>query len=345
MPTHPPRSRPPSHPPSPALVAIGAILLLGVGSAPAAAQVEACGDRASLDVLVHDESGTMPLPGAAVIVRWAMEAPAPRRGTTGPDGRVRICVPLGIPEATLWAGFGTELGEPLTVAAEPGTRRDVVLRLPLPEGMPARLIGHLYDASTEEPVVTAAVSVVGRPGVVDTDRQGRFILFDVPPGQRVLRVRRIGYAPLSQSITVPGGLTTEVEIGLVPTPIELEPLVATATRSRRLEIKGFYARKWWGERTGTGYYITQDYIERWRPASIGSLVTMVVPGVGSGLMNRRGGGCPMTVYVDGFNQRGMGVDVWPFEVAAIEVYKGLATLPAEFGGFDNRCGVVAIWTK
>ncbi|WP_419164578.1 carboxypeptidase regulatory-like domain-containing protein [Candidatus Palauibacter sp.] len=336
---------------SAALAAISAAPQLGSGADSVAGQAAVtCPSDTWLSVAVLDESASVPLPGAGVIVRWTVETLAPARGTAGPEGRVRICVPGGVEEATLWAAFGVELGAPLTVTLEPHATREAVLRLPLPKGQPGRLVGHLYDASTEAPVVTAAVSVLGRPAVVDTDRQGRFILADVPPGERVLRVRRIGYAPLSRTIAVPGGFTTEVEIGMVPAPIEMEPLVATATRSRRLEIKGFYERKWWGERTGNGYYITQDYIERWRPYSIASLVMMTVPGVGSGLRNRRhaigvSSGCPMTVYVDGINRRGTGIGVLPIEVAAIEVYKGLASLPAEFGGFANRCGAVVIWTK
>jgi outer membrane receptor for ferrienterochelin and colicin len=32
-------------------------------------------------------------------------------------------------------------------------------------------------------------------------------------------------------------------------------------------------------------------------------------------------------------------------IEGIEVYKGAAQLPAEFGGSNSMCGVVAIWTK
>ena len=37
--------------------------------------------------------------------------------------------------------------------------------------------------------------------------------------------------------------------------------------------------------------------------------------------------------------------VMPAEIAGVEVYMGLASLPAEFGGHANRCGVVLVWTK
>lgn len=37
--------------------------------------------------------------------------------------------------------------------------------------------------------------------------------------------------------------------------------------------------------------------------------------------------------------------VHPSSVAAIEIYRGAAQVPATFGGSDARCGVIAIWTK
>ena len=37
--------------------------------------------------------------------------------------------------------------------------------------------------------------------------------------------------------------------------------------------------------------------------------------------------------------------VLPIEIAGIEVYRGAASLPAEFSGSDARCGAIVIWTK
>ncbi|WP_423924497.1 hypothetical protein [Candidatus Palauibacter sp.] len=164
-------------------------------------------------------------------------------------------------------------------------------------------------------------------------------------------MRRLGYASLHYPIAVNQGLTTEVDIGLVPSPLELEPIVATVTRLRRLEIKGFYERKHWGELTGNGYFFTADYIERWRPGSLYSMVAMVVPGIGPDFQNRRMSSgfsdkpCRMRVFLDGIEIRRLGVGVLMIEVAGVEVYKGPASLPAEYGAADARCGAVVIWTK
>ena len=56
--------------------------------------------------------------------------------------------------------------------------------------------------------------------------------------------------------------------------------------------------------------------------------------------------CRVKIYLD-HHLVGGGIDqfVLPLEVAGVEIYKGAASLPAEFGGADSQCGVVAVWTK
>ncbi|WP_419164196.1 carboxypeptidase regulatory-like domain-containing protein [Candidatus Palauibacter sp.] len=336
-----------------------AALTLGIPARPAAAQGEQdCGDRASLSVLVTDESGLMALPTATVVLRWTAAERMPVRDIADSDGRFHLCVPRDARGATLWAEFGDESSEQSVVTLEPGATTEVVLRVLSGPVRTGRIIGQIRDGVTERPVVTAAVSVLGRTEVVESNRRGRFVLSGVTAGEHELQVQRIGYAPLRHAVTVTRGLTTDMEIGLVPTPVEMEPIVATVTRLRRLEIKGFYERKLWGELVSGGTFFTADYIERWRPLRVSQLVSEHIPGIrlarGVLVNTRMGVGfgranapCPMNVYIDGISLRGGGVDeaVLPIEVAGIEVYKGLASLPAEFGGFRNRCGAVVIWTK
>lgn len=326
--------------------------LLTTAAGAGAQQPEQCGDRALLHVRVADQSGTVLLPGAIVVVRWTDLVERPVRDATGEDGHYFLCVPENVEGATLWAEFGDHSSRQTVAIFEGSAVHEVVLRI-LTEGIQSgRLMGQIRDVLTEAPVATAAVSVRGRPLVVDTNRQGRFVLTGVPAGEHEVEVRRIGYAPLRHSITVDRGLTTEVEIALVPTPVEMEPIVAAVTRVRRLEIVGFYERKHWGELTGLGHFITADEIDRWRPLSVSGFVSMMVPGM-SGLANRRmsmgfsNQPCPMKQYIDGVLLRSGGMDQYirPFEIGAIEVYKGPASLPAEFTGSDARCGAVLVWTR
>ncbi|WP_419938883.1 carboxypeptidase regulatory-like domain-containing protein [Candidatus Palauibacter sp.] len=148
----------------------------------------------------------------------------------------------------------------------------------------------LRDARTDQPVATAAVSITGRPEVVASDRRGRFALSGLPGGGHELSVRHLGYAALTYPVTVTWGLTTEVDIGLSPDPVELEPLVATATRPRRLEVNGFYERRYWGDLTGNGTYFTAADIERRAPLRITHMVADA-PGVRLANCDLQGRGC------------------------------------------------------
>lgn len=336
--------------------------MTGAGSVAGQAAAE-CGERASLHVLVTEESGALNLPGATVVLRWTGDQVLrPLRDPAGPDGRFSMCVPAAARAATLWAEFGDDSSEEAVVVFEPGTPVEVHLRVLFGDTEPGRVVGLVLDASTEEPVATATVSLVGRPAEVQSDRQGRFALTGVPGGEHLLEVERIGYASLRYQVTVVRGLSTELQIGLVPAPVEMEPLVVTATRPRRLEINGFYDRKYFGELIGGGTYFTVEDIDRRRPLRVSHMLADA-PGIrlrcpGSGFRDcwvesRRAsggftpGGCELSAYLDGspIPVRELDTLVLPVEVAGIEVYQGAGELPPEFGGYDARCGAVVIWTR
>ena len=326
--------------------ALLAVLQLGVGAAAARGQEQEteC-ERPELRVTVMDESGFVPLPGVVVAVQWTDGGRRPARARTGDDGRYGICAPRDAEGAVLWAEVGSDGSREVTVALERGGTHEVELRVVFALSSPGRLLGRIYDALTDDPVATAAVSVLGRPGVAESNRQGQFALDGIPQGEHQLEVRRLGYALLRHPIVMSPGITTEVEVGLVPEPVEMEPLVAVAERSRRLEIKGFYERKHWGELLGLGEFFSEDYLERWRP----TLMTQFLADhtmLNYNLVNRRSG-CAAKVLVDGMKVAipHLNAVVLPIEVGAVEVYRGPASLPARFSGPDSRCGVVAIWTK
>ncbi|WP_420439758.1 carboxypeptidase regulatory-like domain-containing protein [Candidatus Palauibacter sp.] len=207
---------------------------------------------------------------------------------------------------------------------------------------------------TEDPVAAAAVSVPGRTMPVETNGPGRFVLDGLAVGEHELHVRYPGYAPLRHRVTVDGGLTTDVEIGLVSTSVEVEPRAATATRLRRLEVKGFCERRLWGELLGTGTFLPADLIERRRPSGVSRFIAdhmLEIRRSGVRLVNAAEHmglkGCPMAVCVDGILLCGYGIDgaVLSNHIAGFEVYNGLAGLPVELRDRRNRCGASVAWTK
>ena len=353
----------------PLLPATVAVLALATSAPGLAGQALDCGERAVMRVVVVDESGAVPMPGAVVVLRWTEtdQGRRPLRQEVESDGGLVLCAPPDARQATLWAEFGDASSEEAVVGIAPGTLHEVELRLRSGSVRTGRLLGEVRDALTDRPVVAAAISVVGGTAVAETNRRGRFILSGVPVGVHELAVRRLGYAPLAHTVAVFRGVTTEVEIGLAPDPVEMAPIVAVATRSRRLEVKGFYERKYWGELIGGATFLTEADIERRRPIFVSHLIADE-PGIrlqncrlrrGScQLVNIRAssrmlGGCPVGFYLDGTPVRGLGgrtgesIDdlVRPFDIAGIEIYVSASSLAAEFGGSASQCGVVAIWTK
>ncbi|MDE2945179.1 MAG: carboxypeptidase regulatory-like domain-containing protein [Gemmatimonadota bacterium] len=353
-----------------------------VPQAQALPEATGCGGRASLAIAVTDESGLIAIPGATVVLRWTDAVRRPVREETAADGRLFLCVPRDASQATLWAEFGDASSEEATLALEAGAAHELELGLLFGESRTGRIIGHISDAQTDQPVVAAAVSVAGRAQEVQTNRRGRFIFSGLPIGEYELSVRHIGYAPLAHPVTVTLGHTTQVEVSLPPDPVELEPIVATATRPRRLEIKGFYERRYWGELLGGGEFFTAEDIERRNPSRITHMIADA-PGVRLANCDVWGHGCKLysTTHSRGFSDQGCKLNIYldgilairgskerwslaaggsfaqsqpresindlvlPTEIAGIEVYTGAASLPAEFGGPDSRCGAVMIWTK
>ena len=353
-----------------------ALLLIGAADHTAALQdvsqdapagEAGCGESATITVTILDDTGLIPFPTATVVLRWGDGVAKPVRDAADSEGRLHLCVPPEAQQATLWAEFGDASSAEQILELAPGAAHEVELRLVFAETTTGRLVGRVLDARSHRPVAAAAVSITGRQEEVQTDRRGQFVLSGIPIGPYELSVRHIGYAPLTHVVTVTRGHTTEVDVGLSPDPVELEPLVATATRIRRLETQGFYDRKYWGELIGGGTFFTVQDIERRNPMRLTDLIADA-----SGVRVRCGGRarscraysgrittgfgsipCQMSVYVDGApviqpgrrNMTTIDEFVLPIEVGGVEVYPGAAALPGEFAGSDARCGAIVIWTR
>ena len=83
--------------------------------------------------------------------------------------------------------------------------------------------------STGAPVADVVVSLVELERALTTGRDGRFVLVNVPRGRQTLAVRRVGYAPQSQTLLVSG--TTTLTLTLGATALRLEAVTVTATRA------------------------------------------------------------------------------------------------------------------
>lgn len=123
-----------------------------------------CGGHAVLRAVVLDESESIPVPGATVVLYWGgtdREGESVRE-TVGLDGRLVLCVPGDATRATLWAERGDVSSRQRAVELERVASRDIELRLPVASSATGRLIGFVQDARTDRPVAAVAVSLGGR---------------------------------------------------------------------------------------------------------------------------------------------------------------------------------------
>lgn len=240
--------------------------------------------------------------------------------------------------------------------------------------------GVVVDNATEAPIEGARVMLLSQQGrrlqAVQTGADGRFA-FVPRPGYYRFRVERVGYVQVNTAHIRVVRDSVDLEIRMRDDAVMLAPVTVVA-RSGRVSpvLAGFYQRM----EHGFGRYITRDQIELRQPGNITDMLRML-PGVrttprasgfGTDLVISRAapriGGCPVQIFLDGIRINRGAVSVVerdsldeelvplnetialddladPSELEGIEVYYGLAGVPAEFMGPDARCGTVAVWTR
>jgi hypothetical protein len=241
----------------------------------------------------------------------------------------------------------------------------------LPQGAPAQkkavIMGIVAD-TTKTPLVDAQVTAVKAKVTIRTDRRGIFILDQLPPGEELFWVRRIGYRPETFDVTLVAGDTVKVGIILAAAPVMLPELSVEAEgRVYTGKLTGFAQRMLHSGAARTSF-LTRADIEKQFPAQFIDML------VGAGLKrtrDRRGKDtltCPRGVtspsraprvafYLDGAliaDGGSMGavdpimiesiIRMEPVLIEAVEVYRSTATRPAEFNASGAGC-VVVIWTR
>lgn len=252
------------------------------------------------------------------------------------------------------------------------------------------IAGIVLEADSDRRVSGVALRLRGTGLQTLSGADGTFSFRGLPPGHYELAAEHMAYRSAWTVLEVPLAGTVHVEVLLSVDPIAVEPITVTAVRDHRLDRRGFYERREWGEKLGLGEFFGPEELEAWPFVRVSDVVTRVpglkkervcsdygcyelffargvAPRMSPRILLERDVShasqvmslCPMKVYVNGIDARLFrlasdggftvldGVDhlVHSSEVAAIEVYRRVSELPAEFSGTDSRCGVVAIWTK
>ena len=89
--------------------------------------------------------------------------------------------------------------------------------------------GRVTEAGGTVPLAAVQVVVTGtRQGAI-TDQDGRYVVRGVPPGSVLLRVVRLGYQPVTRTVTVTAGGEVVADLSLERAVKTLDAVVTTAT--------------------------------------------------------------------------------------------------------------------
>ena len=229
--------------------------------------------------------------------------------------------------------------------------------LSLPGGLSGQVVeGHLFDSETRGPVISGRVALRDSIGTVivraASDEEGAYRLTAPGPGVYSLMAGGMGYrsTPTGQ-FEVKEGEVMSIDLSLYPQPIELDPLAVLSRRQRidaKLRKHGFYDR----QQQGFGTFLTLQQIKRWPALNVGDVLrhapfvsTNYTLSEGSTIYISKYGRCRPTIYVDG-GRISSSPDHWvaPEDIVGVEVYRGSAEIPLEWGGTES-CGVILIWTS
>ncbi len=110
---------------------------------------------------------------------------------------------------------------------------------PLAAQQTGRVTGTVTDGMTLAPIAGANVIIEGLLLGALTEANGTFVVSGVPVGTQRVTARLIGYAPVTEEVTIVAGQATNVNFTLQPQAVVLEEIVTTGYGTqRRLAITG-----------------------------------------------------------------------------------------------------------
>jgi hypothetical protein len=223
----------------------------------------------------------------------------------------------------------------------------------------ATVRGQVLANGSDFPIAGVAISL-GSQYSTRSDSTGRYGFAGIPAGVYTVALRRLGFVPLTSTITLTGGDSLVADFLMEPLPQTLPEIDVTTSLAAR-KLREFYNR----QRFGIGSFMTEQQFVK-APGTRMSEKLRGLPGLqmiyprggfssevrvassrGSQSIMLQRGPCISAIMIDGLlMQQPFYVNQMdPGEVAAIEWYAGPAQMPAEFNATRNSCGLLVIWTK
>ena len=212
--------------------------------------------------------------------------------------------------------------------------------------------GRVTEAATGRPLDNVQLVIVGTNIGGATNETGSYRIAGAPARQVEVRARRIGYAPLTQSVVVVAGQSVRADFQLQVSILQLEQIVVTGS-GQQVEVK----------RLGNTVAVIQPP-ENVPIRDMSSLLAAREPGLsaitsagltGEGARIRIRGNASLTqsnepvIFVDGIRLDNGGArtsrldDIDPSSIERVEILKGAAA--ATLYGTEASNGVIQIFTK
>lgn len=217
------------------------------------------------------------------------------------------------------------------------------------------IVSAIVTDSSGKPVSGAEVTVAGTELHGITDEAGLLYMAGVPIGKVTMRFRRLGFKEESVEVEVSAGVRTQTRAVMHTLAQDLKPVLVKSNvikperYARTSRYDAFFKRMSEGQ---GGTFLTREIIDRRSAQRPEDLLRMV-----SGIRIRYRGNTPsiqfvrcdqVAVYIDGFRSHdgfATFLSMSPQDLEAMEVYHGLASVPAEFSPRPNDCAAVVIWTR
>jgi len=247
----------------------------------------------------------------------------------------------------------------------------------------AVLKGIVRQDSTGFPLEGVEIIAEGAGKQTTSDRNGRFILRDLPYGPQPILFRRISFRPVRRGALLVKGDTARLDVLLISeTAQRLEP-IAVEARSKPPSVMGVREAFEERRRLGFGKFIDSTVLRANQHRRVADLLR-AIPGIQlvrgqacspitlmcgpPGVYARATRGNPVrfvasgrtvpcwsSVIVDGQVKYRDGASSIPppelnsefsvSELEAIEVYRSSAEYPHEFSGSVGNCGLIVFWTR
>jgi outer membrane receptor protein involved in Fe transport len=205
-------------------------------------------------------------------------------------------------------------------------------------GVTGKLVGKIIDKNTGEPLIGANVIIQGTTLGSVADREGRFIIINIPPGVYSVKVSFIGYeSVLFENVKVIVDQTTQLSIDLSPKSLQVGEVVIIA-KSSMIHM----------DLTSSISVISREEIEALPVSNFTELLSLQAGVVGSGTdLHVRGGRSNETAYmIDGMLVQdpllgGLATNIGKDAIQEMSLLSG--TFNAEYG--NALSGVVNVVTR